>query len=220
MKLNSNKLTLPDKGSRLDDVGRKNECRWNEHRTEDSNRFQFALTVICAWVCFVLFGCAPHVLTSPSLDASRTQNAAIKQHVAKASADINQVLKDNALLSRPDLTLTLQDANGQLVAADVIIGQQASELNKKQSEIDSVTAKGNQAIEAYNATGPKHVRDLYALIFAWWIASFVGDFGPLIFKEYPILIFFPTWMESAVCSIAGFCVAAGVVSILILFGVL
>ena len=193
---------------------------WKEQERQDTNRIRFAAMVALAWMLFCTVGCAPKVLTAPSLSQSVGMNAAIKKNVATAQQDINCVLKDNAIIDRPDLTLTLQNANGELIQASATIGQQAAELATNQKQIDQVTAEGNAAIAAKNAMEPKHKRDIDALVVAWMLCSLACLLGPLLFKSYPALIFFPDALEGTVCSIAAFLICSGVASLLILFGVL
>jgi ribosome-associated translation inhibitor RaiA len=150
------------------------------------------------------------------------QSASIGQNVATAQTDINDALKQNADLVKPDMIMAseLTDAQTQLSQAQITIKQQGGDLNAKQKQIDQVTAQGNSAIASLAAQAPKHKRDIEALVGAWIICSLACILGPLMLKAYPALIFFPEFVESTVCSLAAFLICSGVAGLLILFGVL
>lgn len=176
--------------------------------------------ILLAIILFILTGCAHGPLVSPSLSSAMKSNVAIRANVTKARSDINSVLKDNAIIARPDLTLTLQDADGQLVAANATIGQQASELTDKQKEIDTVTAQGNAAIAAKNAMEPKHKRDLTALFILFALGALFYFLGPVICAAYPPLALIPSVFEGTASALAGGLLVSGIIGLLVLFGVL
>src|ERR1700693_2097736 len=174
-------------------MSRKNECEWEAVEKADRRRVWFALGVAALFgIAFLLCGCAHGPIAPVSLSSAVATNATIKKHVATAQQDINQVLKDNAIIARPDLTLELQDANGQLIAANDTILEQASDLAGKQNQIDAAVAQGNKAEVDLAATVPKHKRDIYALVATWILCSLACIIGPLLFNAYPALVFFPT----------------------------
>lgn len=176
--------------------------------------------VITASVVF-LTGCFPDgPLKTPDVSAAIASGAKTKEHVTAAKTDINQVLKDNAIIARPDLEAKLRDAEDNLTVANATIDSQSQDLEIRQKEIDKVTEEGNAAIAAKDAMEPKHKRDIQALVYVWVLCSLACILGPLIFKAYPALVFFPTSLEAVVCSFAAFCLCSGVVALLLVFGVL
>lgn len=206
-----------------------NMSRQKEYETtpEEENYFRNILKLgTVAWIIIValtilsLSGCAPSVIQRPDLGSVLNSNSAIKKNVSAAQGEINTVLKDNAIIARPDLTMDLVDASSQLVAAQDTIGQQQADIVAKQQQVDAVVKQGNDAIAAKNAMEPKHKRDIQALVAAWILCSLACILGPLIFKAYPALILFPTSLEAVVCSIAAFLICSGIAGLLIAFGFL
>lgn len=181
--------------------------------------FVIPATIILA-IALALCSCAPSVIKVPDLGTAIASNGAIKKNVATAQQDINTVLKDNAIIARPDLVMKLKDASGQLITAQTTIDQQKQGLGVLKNQIATVVAQGNEAIAAKNAMEPKHKRDIQALVVAWILCSLACILGPLIFKAYPVLVFFPTSLEAVVCSIAAFLICSGTAGLLVAFGFL
>lgn len=218
---NAKEFDSPFKGSRTETMSRKNECELDLDEVEFIIKIKiFTVGAILIFVCLLSCSCAPSVIKTPDLSSALTSNAVIKKNVATAQQDINAVLKDNAIIARPDLTMDLEDANGQLISAQMTIASQSQDLTAKQKQIDTVVAQGNEAISEKNAMEPKHKRDIQALIVAWILCSLACILGPLIFKAYPALVFFPTSLEAVVCSIAVFLICSGVASLMVVFGIL
>ena len=178
-------------------------------------------TIILLTLSFALIGCGTHgPISAITTEPVATANKQIKTNVTNAKTDVNNVLKDAAIIARPDLTAALRDADAQLDMANATISQQATAISAVQKQADDAVTQGNAAVAALDATQPKHKRDLYALAFAYLFGAVLCAFGPLLFKAYPVLVFFPDFLESTVCAIAGFFVGSGIVGILLLFGVL
>lgn len=210
---------MNERGTWDDKSGYRARCE--QIAREDRNRARFVAICLLIWACVMMFGCADKgPLIAPSLGAAVKQSVAIKKNVTTARSDINEVLKDNAIIARPDLTADLRDADTQLIAANNTIDMQGAELASDQKEIDAVAAQGNAYKAQLDATVPKHKRDMWAILVAYLLGSFICAYGPLLFKAYPALIFFPDWLEGTVLAFAGVIVGSGLVGLAILFGVL
>jgi len=78
------------------------------------------------------------------------QTQSIKKNVTQAKGDITTVLKDTAIIARPDLTANLQDASTQLTLATSTSDLLNTDLQSKQAQIDDLTKDRNDLQERLN----------------------------------------------------------------------